>query len=94
MYVGAYSWSSRILTQYAKSSLQPYNTCAWYNNLELSFIEGVTPGHRSDQLKINLDMEKEQISGILFFLGEKVLFKESPLNIMVTRNPNWSTEIL
>jgi hypothetical protein len=56
--------------------------------LELSFIEGVTPGHRSDQLKINLDMEKEQISGILFFLGEKVLFKESPLNIMVTRNPN------
>jgi len=25
---------------------------------------------------------------------KKVLFKESPPNIMVTRNPNWSTEIL
>jgi hypothetical protein len=25
---------------------------------------------------------------------EKVLFKESPPSIMVTRNPNWSTEIL
>jgi hypothetical protein len=39
-------------------------------------------------------MEKEQISDILFFEGEKVLFKESPPSIMVTRNPNWSTEIL
>ena len=28
------------------------------------------------------------------FLGEKVLFNESPPSIMVTRNPNWSTEIL
>ena len=25
---------------------------------------------------------------------KKVLFKESPPNIMVTRNPNWSTKIL
>jgi hypothetical protein len=39
-------------------------------------------------------MEKEQISSILFFLGEKVLFKESPPSIMVTSNPDWSTEIL
>ena len=37
---------------------------------------------------------KEQISGILFFNGEWSLFKESPPSIMVTRNPNWSTEIL
>jgi hypothetical protein len=28
------------------------------------------------------------------FLGKNVLFKESPPSIMVTRNPNWSTEIL
>jgi hypothetical protein len=39
-------------------------------------------------------MEKEQISDIFFFLGKNVLFKESPPNIMVTRNSNWSTEIL
>jgi hypothetical protein len=41
-------------------------------------------------------MEKEQISGIwhLVLLREKVLFKESPPSIMVTRNPNWSIEIL
>jgi hypothetical protein len=38
-------------------------------------------------------MEKKQISNILFF-GETVLFKELLLSIMVTRNPNWSTEIL
>jgi hypothetical protein len=30
----------------------------------------------------------------LVLLGEKVLFKESPPSIMVTRNPDWSTEIL
>ena len=30
----------------------------------------------------------------LVLLGEKVLFEESPPSIMVTRNPNWSTEIL
>ncbi|KAI9377035.1 hypothetical protein POPTR_019G014354v4 [Populus trichocarpa] len=37
---------------------------------------------------------KERISGILFFDGEWSLFKESPPSITVTRNPNWSTEIL
>jgi hypothetical protein len=37
---------------------------------------------------------KEQISGILFFNGEWSCFKESPPSIMVTRNHNWSTEIL
>jgi hypothetical protein len=30
----------------------------------------------------------------LVFLGENILFKESPPSIMVTRNSNWSTEIL
>jgi hypothetical protein len=30
----------------------------------------------------------------MFFDGEWSLFKESPPSIMVTRNPNWSTEIL
>jgi hypothetical protein len=39
-------------------------------------------------------MEKEQISGIWFFKGKNVLFKESPPSIMVSRNLNWSTEIL
>jgi hypothetical protein len=37
---------------------------------------------------------KERISVILYFNGEWSLFKESPPSIMVTRNPNWSTEIL
>jgi hypothetical protein len=30
----------------------------------------------------------------LVLLGKKVLSKESPPSIMVTRNPNWSTKIL
>jgi hypothetical protein len=30
----------------------------------------------------------------LVLFGKNVLFNESPPNIMVTRNPNWSTEIL
>jgi hypothetical protein len=30
----------------------------------------------------------------LVLSGENVLFEESPPSIMVTRNPNWSTEIL
>ena len=30
----------------------------------------------------------------LVLLGEKVLYKESPPSITVTRNPNWSSEIL
>jgi len=39
-------------------------------------------------------MEKRTNIWHLVLLGEKVLFKESPPSIMVTRNPNWSTEIL
>jgi hypothetical protein len=30
----------------------------------------------------------------LVFLGENILSKESPPSITVTRNPNWSSEIL
>jgi hypothetical protein len=44
-------------------------------------------------LKIILIMEKEIFLASYSF-REKILFKESPPSIMVTRNPNWSTEIL
>ena len=37
--------------------------------------------------------KKEQIYGTCSF-RKKVLFKESPPSIMVTRKPDWSTEIL
>ena len=37
---------------------------------------------------------KEHISSILFFAGEIVLFKKSLPSIMVTRNSDWSAEIL
>jgi len=60
----------------------------------MRLMNHVTPGHRGARLKIHLDMEKEQISSILFFFVEKVLFRESPPNIMITMNPNWSTEII
>ena len=46
-------------------------------------------------LKINsLDYRKRTDFWHPVLLGENVLFKESPPSIMVTRNPNWSTEIL
>jgi hypothetical protein len=45
-------------------------------------------------LKIFLDYGKRTDIWHLVLLGEKILFKESPPSIMVTRNPNWSTEIL
>jgi len=44
--------------------------------------------------KIFLDSGKRTDFWHLVLLGEKVLFEESPPSIMVTRNPNWSTEIL
>jgi len=31
---------------------------------------------------------------VFYFFRENILFKKSPLNIMVSMNPNWSTEIL
>jgi hypothetical protein len=59
-----------------------------------SFIFVITPGHRGDRLKIITRLEKKKDIWHLVLLGENVLFKESPPSIMVTRNPNWSTEIL
>jgi len=47
----------------------------------------VKPGYCGDFKKFKTH-GKEQISGILFFNGGNVLFKELPSNIMVTRNPN------
>jgi len=57
------------------------------------FVNSVTPDIAA-ALKIKYNLRIEWISDILFFDGEWSLFKESPLSIMVTRNPNWSTEIL
>jgi hypothetical protein len=53
----------------------------------------VTPGHRGDRLKNNLYWKKNRYLAS-YSLGEKLMFKESPPSIMVTRNPNRSTEIL
>jgi hypothetical protein len=44
--------------------------------------------------KNNLDYGKRTDFWHLVLLRENVLFKESPPSIMVTRNPNWSSEIL
>jgi len=63
-------------------------------DLCLSMV-GVTPGHRGDRLKIITRLKKKKNRYLTScFLGENVLFKESPPNIMVTRNLDWSTEIL
>jgi hypothetical protein len=46
-------------------------------------------------LKIILDYYGKKTNfWYLVLLGENILFEESPPNIMVTRNPNWSIEIL
>jgi len=55
---------------------------------------GVTLGNRGNQLKIITRLEKRTNIWHLVLLRENVLFNESPSIIMVTRNPNWSTEIL
>jgi len=48
-----------------------------------------------DSLKNNLDYGKKKTDfWHLVLLGEKVLFKESPPSIIVTKNPDWSAEIL
>ena len=57
-------------------------------------MRGVTLRHHGDQLKIITRYRKRTDIWYLVLLGENVLFKESPPSIMVTRNPNWSTEIL
>jgi len=59
----------------------------------LMVVVFVTPGHRGNQLKISRYRKRTDIWHLVF-LGKKVLFKESPPGIMVTRNPNWSIEIL
>jgi len=45
-------------------------------------------------LKITLEYGKKTDFWHLVLLGGNALFEESPPSIMVTRNPNWSTEIL
>jgi len=49
--------------------------------------------HRGDP-QINPRLWKKNIFLTCCSFRKKVLFKESPPSIMVTRNPNWSTEIL
>ena len=44
--------------------------------------------------KIIFDYGKRTDFWHLVLLGKKVLSKESPPSITVTRNPNWSSEIL
>jgi hypothetical protein len=56
-------------------------------------LEGVTPGHHDNSLKFFL-IGKDIWHLVFFFGGGDVLFKESPPSIMVTRNTNYSTEIL
>jgi hypothetical protein len=50
--------------------------------------------HRDNRLKINLEWKKNRYLASCFFFVKKVMFKEPPPSIMVTSNPNWSTEIL
>jgi hypothetical protein len=57
-------------------------------------MNGVTPGHRGDQLKKNHSIGKGTDIWHLVLLGENILFKESSSSIMVARNPNWSIKII
>jgi hypothetical protein len=50
--------------------------------------------HRGGPKKIILNYGKKIDIWHLVLLGKKVSFKESSPSIMVTMNPNWSTEIL
>ena len=50
--------------------------------------------HRGGPQIILLNYGKRTDFWHLVLLGENILSKESPPSIMVTRNPNWSTEIL
>ena len=61
------------------------------------FVYSLTPECRARHrggLKIILDYGKRTDFLSSDSFRKKVLFKESPPSIMVTRNPNWSTEIL
>ena len=57
------------------------------------FILTVAPNIAA-ALKIMINYGKRTYFWHLVLLEENVLFKESSPNIMVTMNPNWSTEIL
>ena len=57
------------------------------------FILTVAPNIAA-ALKIMINYGKRTDFWHLVLLGKKALSKESPPSIMVTRNPNWSTEIL
>jgi hypothetical protein len=54
----------------------------------------ITPKYRGDRLKIITQLKKRTDIWYFVLLEENVLFKESLPSIMVTRNPNWSIEIL
>jgi len=64
-------------------------------NLPLSafWISGVAPDIAAALKKNHRSWKKNRFLASCSF-RENVLFKESPPSIMVTRNPNWSTEIL
>ncbi|KAJ6921605.1 hypothetical protein NC652_015506 [Populus alba x Populus x berolinensis] len=68
---------------------------------EMEFKETDTEEERELKLrKLPLSSEPGRLAAFRAFAhtthleGKKVLFEESPPSIMVTRNPNWSTEIL
>jgi len=54
----------------------------------------VAPDIAAALKKSSLDLWKKNRYLASCSFRKKVLFKESPPSIMVTRNPNWSTEIL
>ena len=94
-----HNWVKRSIfweLPYWKTNLFRHNLDVMHiekNVFENIFNTVVTPGHRSDRLKINHKWKKNIYLASCFF-EEKVLFKESPPGIMVTRNPNWSIEII
>jgi len=63
-------------------------------NIKQIPIEHCHTGHRDDRLKIIIWLEKRTDIWHLVLLRKNILFKKSPLNIMVIENPNWSTKIL
>jgi len=99
-----HSSSRGATTIKSSTSLATQNQCLLHHllqrpmaaNLHVSYSQPfilVTSGHRED-LKKFLDYGKKTDIWHLVFLGEKVWFKESPPSIMITRNPDWSAEIL
>jgi len=42
----------------------------------------------------NISVKRTNFLASFFFLWRRFLFKKSPYSIMVTRNPDWSAEIL